>query len=154
MGFIDGHPQHHADAAQAAPNPAFFATFALAHPQARARLYEKPQQVEVAAQNTANANVEQHVIAVDTARKRSLLERLIVDLNMNQVIVFCKTKQSVDQVNRDLQRRDIAAQAIHGDKSQQTRPRNPGGVLKKGGCACWWLPMWPRAARYCRITVL
>ena len=35
--------------------------------------------------------------------------------------MFCKTKQSVDQVTRDLKRREIAAQAIHGDKSQQTR---------------------------------
>ena len=54
-------------------------------------------------------------------KKRNLLERLIVDLHMNQVIVFCKTKQSVDQVTRDLVRRNIAAQSIHGDKSQQSR---------------------------------
>lgn len=80
-----------------------------------------PELVEVAAQNTANANVEQHIIAVDTFKKRHLLERLIVDLDIKQVIVFCKTKQSVDQVTRDLQRREIAAQAIHGDKSQQSR---------------------------------
>ncbi|MGN6983010.1 helicase-related protein, partial [Neisseria sp. P0009.S007] len=77
--------------------------------------------VEVAAQNTTNANVEQHIIAVDALKKRNLLERLIVDLHMNQVIVFCKTKQSVDQVTRDLVRRNIAAQSIHGDKSQQSR---------------------------------
>lgn len=81
----------------------------------------QPELIEVAAQNTTSANVEQHVIAVDTMRKRNLLERLIVDLDMNQVIVFCKTKQSVDQVNRELNRRNIAAQALHGDKSQQTR---------------------------------
>ena len=99
----------------------FSATFAPPIRKLAQDFMKNPEQVEVAAQNTANANVEQHVIAVDTARKRSLLERLIVDLNMNQVIVFCKTKQSVDQVNRDLQRRNIAAQAIHGDKSQQTR---------------------------------
>ena len=80
-----------------------------------------PEMVEVAAQNTTNANVEQHIIAVDALKKRNLLERLIVDLHMNQVIVFCKTKQSVDQVTRDLVRRNIAAQSIHGDKSQQSR---------------------------------
>ena len=61
------------------------------------------------------------MLAVDTVRKRDLLERLIVDLNMTQVIVFCKTKQSVDQVSRDLVRRGLSAQALHGDKSQQTR---------------------------------
>ncbi len=99
----------------------FSATFAPPIRKLAQDFMKSPEQVEVAAQNTANANVEQHVIAVDTVRKRNLLERLIVDLNMNQVIVFCKTKQSVDQVTRDLVRREIAAQAIHGDKSQQTR---------------------------------
>ena len=99
----------------------FSATFSPPIRKLAQDFMNSPEQVEVAAQNTANANVEQHVIAVDTVRKRHLLERLIVDLNMNQVIVFCKTKQSVDQVTRDLHRREIAAQAIHGDKSQQTR---------------------------------
>ncbi|MCC9395491.1 C-terminal helicase domain-containing protein, partial [Enterobacter hormaechei subsp. steigerwaltii] len=80
-----------------------------------------PETVEVAAQNTTNANVEQHIIAVDTIQKRNLLERLIVDLHMNQVIVFCKTKQSVDRVTRELVRRNLSAQAIHGDRSQQSR---------------------------------
>lgn len=99
----------------------FSATFAEPIRKLARDFMNSPEQVEVAAQNTANANVEQHVIAVDGYKKRHLLERLIVDLNMNQVIVFCKTKQSVDQVNRDLQRKGISAQAIHGDKSQQTR---------------------------------
>ena len=99
----------------------FSATFAEPIRKLARDFMNSPEQIEVAAQNTTNANVEQHVIAVDTFQTRRLLERLIVDLDMNQVIVFCKTKQSVDQVTRDLQRREISAQAIHGDKSQQTR---------------------------------
>ena len=99
----------------------FSATFAPAIRKLAQDFMHAPETVEVAAQNTTSANVEQHVLAVDTVRKRDLLERLIVDLNMPQVIVFCKTKQSVDQVSRDLVRRGLAAQALHGDKSQQTR---------------------------------
>ncbi|XXQ67703.1 DEAD/DEAH box helicase [Neisseriaceae bacterium B1] len=99
----------------------FSATFAPAIRKLAQDFMQQPEIVEVAAQNTTNANVEQHVIAVDTHRKRELLERLIVDLNMNQVIVFCKTKQSADQVSRDLARRGLSVNAIHGDKSQQTR---------------------------------
>ena len=87
--------------------------------------------VEVAAQNTTNANVEQHIIAVDALKKRNLLERLIVDLHMNQVIVFCKTKQSVDQVTRDLVRRNIAAQSIHGEQIPTKPTGNPQRLLKK-----------------------
>lgn len=99
----------------------FSATFAPAIKKLAQDFMVNPEIVEVAAENATNANVEQHVIAVDTYRKRHLLERLILDLNISQVIVFCKTKQSVDQVTRNLVRREIAARAIHGDKSQQTR---------------------------------
>ena len=99
----------------------FSATFAPAIRKLAQDFMHSPEVVEVAAQNTTNANVEQHVIAVDTHRKRDLLERLIVDLGMQQVIVFCKTKQSADQVARDLARRGLSVSAIHGDKSQQTR---------------------------------
>ncbi|WP_370992370.1 DEAD/DEAH box helicase [Neisseria wadsworthii] len=121
MGFIDDIRT----IMQMFPKPRqtllFSATFSPAIRKLANDFMNRPEQIEVAAQNTTNANVEQHVIAVDTAKKRSLLERLIVDLNMNQVIVFCKTKQSVDQVTRNLVRSEISAQSIHGDKSQQTR---------------------------------
>jgi ATP-dependent RNA helicase RhlE len=99
----------------------FSATFAPAIQRLAQDFMHNPEKIQVAAQNTTSANVEQHIIALDGGRKRSLLQRLISDLNMNQVIVFCNTKQSVDQVNRELNRRGISAQAIHGDKSQQTR---------------------------------
>lgn len=121
MGFIDDIRS----IMQMLPRPRqtllFSATFAPAIRKLAQDFMHSPEVVEVAAQNTTNANVEQHVIAVDTHRKRDLLERLIVDLGMQQVIVFCKTKQSADQVARDLARRGLSVSAIHGDKSQQTR---------------------------------
>ncbi|WP_034335028.1 DEAD/DEAH box helicase [Conchiformibius kuhniae] len=99
----------------------FSATFAPAIRKLAQDFMNRPETVQIAAQNTANANVEQHIIAVDTARKRELLERLIVDLEIHQAIVFCKTKHSAEQVCRDLLRRGLQARAIHGDKSQQNR---------------------------------
>lgn len=121
MGFIDDIRT----IMQMLPKPRqtllFSATFSPPIRKLAQDFMTAPETIEVAAQNTTNANVEQHVIAVDTYRKRELLERLIVDLQMPQVIVFCKTRQSADQVSRDLVRRGLSANAIHGDKSQQTR---------------------------------
>lgn len=121
MGFIDDIrtimgllPQHR-------QTLLFSATFAPAIRKLAQDFMNSPETIQIAAQNTTNANVEQHVIAVDTVRKRELLERLVVDLNMDQVIVFCKTKHSVNQVCRDLARRGLSVQAIHGDKTQQHR---------------------------------
>ncbi|WP_253452686.1 DEAD/DEAH box helicase [Neisseria perflava] len=121
MGFIDDIRKIMQMLPKQRQTLLFSATFSPPIRKLAQDFMNTPELVEVAAQNTTNANVEQHIIAVDTLKKRNLLERLIVDLDMNQVIVFCKTKQSVDQVTRDLVRRNVSAQSIHGDKSQQTR---------------------------------
>ena len=121
MGFIDDIRKIMQMLPKQRQTLLFSATFAPPIRKLAKDFMNAPEIVEVAAQNTTSANVEQHIIAVDALKKRNLLERLIVDLQMNQVIVFCKTKQSVDQVTRDLVRRNLAAQSIHGDKSQQSR---------------------------------
>ena len=63
-----------------------------------------PQVVEVARQNSTNDDVEQLVYAADSWQKRQLLSHLIKSRDMAQVIVFCKTKISADQLSRDLKR--------------------------------------------------
>ncbi|QMT39558.1 DEAD/DEAH box helicase [Neisseria shayeganii] len=121
MGFIDDIRRIMQMLPKQRQTLLFSATFSPPIRKLAQDFMTQPEQVETAPQNTTNANVEQHIIAIDTMQKRNLLERLIVDLNMNQVIVFCKTKQSVDQVARDLVRRQLSAAALHGDKSQQSR---------------------------------
>ncbi|WP_304668600.1 DEAD/DEAH box helicase [Neisseria polysaccharea] len=121
MGFIDDIRKIMQMLPKQRQTLLFSATFSAPIRKLAQDFMNAPETVEVAAQNTTNANVEQHIIAVDTFQKRNLLERLIVDLHMNQVIVFCKTKQSVDRVTRELVRRNLSAQAIHGDRSQQSR---------------------------------
>ncbi|WP_433665642.1 DEAD/DEAH box helicase [Neisseria meningitidis] len=121
MGFIDDIRKIMQMLPRQRQTLLFSATFSAPIRKLAQDFMNAPETVEVAAQNTTNANVEQHIIAVDTIQKHNLLERLIVDLHMNQVIVFCKTKQSVDRVTRELVRRNLSAQAIHGDRSQQSR---------------------------------
>lgn len=121
MGFIDDIRKIMQMLPRQRQTLLFSATFSAPIRKLAQDFMNAPETVEVAAQNTTNANVEQHIIAVDTFQKRNLLERLIVDLHMNQVIVFCKTKQSVDRVTRELVHRNLSAQAIHGDRSQQSR---------------------------------
>lgn len=114
MGFIDDIRKIMQMLPRQRQTLLFSATFSAPIRKLAQDFMNAPETVEVAAQNTTNANVEQHIIAVDTIQKRNLLD-------MNQVIVFCKTKQSVDRVTRELVRRNLSAQAIHGDRSQQSR---------------------------------
>ncbi|HJV05801.1 MAG TPA: DEAD/DEAH box helicase [Chromobacteriaceae bacterium] len=99
----------------------FSATFAPEIKRLAADFMKTPQTVEVARQNSTNAQVEQIVYSVDAGRKRHLLAHLIKTRDMSQVIVFCKTKLSADHLARDLKREGLSVEAIHGDKSQGMR---------------------------------
>ncbi|WP_293761169.1 DEAD/DEAH box helicase [uncultured Aquitalea sp.] len=99
----------------------FSATFAPEIKRLAADFMKDPQTVEVARQNATNEQVEQVVYSVDGFRKRHLLSHLIRQRDMSQVIVFCKTKLSADQLARDLKRDGLSVEAIHGDKAQGAR---------------------------------
>lgn len=99
----------------------FSATFAPEIKRLAEDFMNSPQLVEVARQNSTNAQVEQLVYAVDGARKKQLLSHLIRAREMGQVIVFCKTRISADQLARELKRDGLSVDAIHGDKSQGAR---------------------------------
>ncbi len=99
----------------------FSATFATEIKRLAEDFMIDPQLVEVARQNSTNEHVEQLVYQVDSYRKRHLLSHLIREREMSQVIVFCKTKLSADQLARELKRDGHAAEAIHGDKAQGAR---------------------------------
>ena len=99
----------------------FSATFASEIKKLAEDFMRDPQVVEVARQNSTNDDVEQLVYAADSWQKRQLLSHLIKSRDMAQVIVFCKTKISADQLSRDLKRAGHAAEAIHGDKAQAAR---------------------------------
>lgn len=99
----------------------FSATFSADIKKLAEDFMQEPARVEVARQNATNDQVEQIVYAVDAYRKRYLLSQLIRQREMGQVIVFCKTKISADQLTRDLKRDGHAAEAIHGDKTQTAR---------------------------------
>ncbi|WP_028535829.1 DEAD/DEAH box helicase [Paludibacterium yongneupense] len=99
----------------------FSATFAGEIRRLAEDFMRDPETVEVARQNQTSEQVEQLVFATDSGRKRQLLSHLIRSRGMSQVIVFCKTKLSADQLSRDLKRDGHAAEAIHGDKAQGAR---------------------------------
>ncbi|MEE9929191.1 DEAD/DEAH box helicase [Microvirgula aerodenitrificans] len=100
----------------------FSATFSAEIKRLSSEFMTDPITIEVARQNATAASIEQRVFAVDGARKRQLLGRLINEREMTQVIVFCRTKQGADRLARELRQFDhIQAEAIHGDKAQQAR---------------------------------
>jgi ATP-dependent RNA helicase RhlE len=88
-----------------------------------AEMLHNPARVEVTPQRITVERIEQSVHHVSTPDKRSLLETLLHDPALARVIVFTRTKHRANRVAEQLERAGIAADAIHGNKSQNARQR-------------------------------
>jgi ATP-dependent RNA helicase RhlE len=67
--------------------------------------------------------IEQRVMFVAKADKRPLLGQVLQDAAIDRVLVFTRTKHGADRVVKQLAHDGVAADAIHGNKSQSARTR-------------------------------
>jgi len=82
-----------------------------------------PETVTVSPVSSTAENVEQRIYFVEKGEKRNLLHHLISNENLSNVLVFSRTKHGADNIVKALRKKDIPAEAIHGDKSQNARQR-------------------------------
>jgi ATP-dependent RNA helicase RhlE len=82
-----------------------------------------PVRVEVTPQATPIERLEQKIYHVDAAGKRALLASILNDPALSRVIVFTRTKHRANRVAEHLGKHGVAAEAIHGNKSQGARQR-------------------------------
>lgn len=86
-------------------------------------ILKNPVRIEVTPVSSTGENIGQSVYFVEKTNKRALLQHVIRDKDMENVLVFTRTKHGADKVASDLNRAGIAAEAIHGNKSQNARQR-------------------------------
>ena len=101
----------------------FSATFSNEIKQLSHELLRSPALIEVAQRNTTADRVTQVIHPVDKNRKRELLSYLVGSNNWKQVLVFTRTKHGANRLSDQLNKDDITATAIHGNKSQGARTR-------------------------------
>lgn len=101
----------------------FSATMPIAIRELAEMFLQDPAKVEVSPVSSTAENVEQRVYFVEKTEKRNLLYHLIKNENLSNVLVFSRTKHGADNVVKALRKKDIPAEAIHGDKSQNARQR-------------------------------
>ena len=101
----------------------FSATMPLAIRELAEMFLKDPEKVEVSPISSTAENVEQRIYFVEKGEKRNLLYHLIKNENLSDVLVFSRTKHGADNVVKALRKNNIAAEAIHGDKSQNARQR-------------------------------
>jgi ATP-dependent RNA helicase RhlE len=90
-------------------------------------LLQDPIRVEVTPQATTVEKIAQSINMVETSNKPLLLKSLLKDKAFKTVLVFSRTKHGADRIVKHLERENILAAAIHGNKSQGARERALGG---------------------------
>jgi ATP-dependent RNA helicase RhlE len=86
-------------------------------------LLKEPVKVEVTPVATTAERVAQRVLHVEAGGKRALLASLLKQPEVERVLVFARTKHGADKVVKQLEQDGLAANAIHGNKSQGQRER-------------------------------
>jgi ATP-dependent RNA helicase RhlE len=120
MGFLPDLKRILALLPKQRQNLMFSATFSNDIKKLADDFLTNPTLIEVARSNAAAENVTQKIFRVSQDEKHAVLAELLRNENA-QAIVFTKTKLTASRLARLLQRDGIAADAIHGDKTQQER---------------------------------
>ena len=86
-------------------------------------ILRRPDHVEVGSQSVPPSAISQSVYLVRSAVKTDLLLELLEQETMESVLVFVRTRRRADVLTRRLQRENMKASCIHGDRSQSEREK-------------------------------
>jgi len=90
------------------------------------KILGNPQRVTVKPEQATAEKVEQAVYFVSKKSKPKLLVHLLETEAVESTLIFSRTKHGADKIVRFLEKADISAAAIHGNKSQGARQRALG----------------------------
>jgi ATP-dependent RNA helicase RhlE len=108
----------------------FSATMPQAIAQLAGAMLRDPVKIAVTPVGSTVARVKQRIIRVDRAAKSGALADILQGESIERALVFTRTKRGADRVVRSLAKAGIAAEAIHGNKSQSQRDRALAGFRK------------------------
>lgn len=88
-----------------------------------ASILTAPVRVEVTPVSSTAEKIDQHIYLVEKNDKRQLLTHLLKNDTIQNALVFTRTKYGADKIAKELQRANIKADAIHGNKTQAARQK-------------------------------
>ena len=87
------------------------------------KILHHPIKVEVAPVSSAAETIRQYLYYTNKKTKNDLLLHILKNRDMDQVLLFSRTKHGADRITRNLKKKDIRSAAIHGDKAQNQRQK-------------------------------
>ncbi|MCB0699116.1 MAG: DEAD/DEAH box helicase [Chitinophagaceae bacterium] len=86
-------------------------------------ILNNPAEVKVTPPSTTVEVIQQSLYYVDKKEKKNLLIHILQDKSITRSLVFSRTKHGADKLVRELNKKNISAAAIHGNKSQNARQK-------------------------------
>ena len=87
------------------------------------QILKSPKRISVSPVSSTAETIRQFIYYTNKADKKKLLLHILKDKNINQLLLFSRTKHGADRIARDLKKNNIEAAAIHGDKAQNQRQK-------------------------------
>lgn len=87
------------------------------------KILHNPVEVSAHVVSSAAETVQQRKYYTNKSSKKDLLYHVLNEEDLDQVLLFTRTKRGADRIARDLKKKRIESMAIHGDKSQGQRQK-------------------------------
>lgn len=123
MGFIHDIKKLLAVLPQQRQSLFFSATMPKSILQLSQQILTTPQKVAVHAVSSTAETLQQFVYPTNKTTKKDLLLHVLKTPDLNQALVFSRTKHGADRIVRHLKKKGISCAAIHGGKSQNQRQK-------------------------------
>lgn len=87
------------------------------------QILKQPKKISVNPVSSSAETIKQYIYYTNKSDKKDLLFYILEDKNINQLLLFSRTKHGADKIVRNLKKNNIEALAIHGNKSQNQRQK-------------------------------
>ena len=86
-------------------------------------ILQDPVKISVDPDSSTAETIRQYLYYTNKSSKKDLLIHILKDRDLDQVLLFSRTKHGADKIARNLVKSKVRAVAIHGDKAQNQRQK-------------------------------
>jgi len=87
------------------------------------KILTNPEKVDVSPISSTADTIKQYLYYTNRSSKKDLLFHILKDQEIDQVLLFSRTKHGADRIARNLKKQKIKSDSIHGDRAQNQRQK-------------------------------
>jgi superfamily II DNA/RNA helicase len=85
------------------------------------RYMKEPVKVEITPEGLTSEKINQVLYEVESGSKLNVLQKLLYIENPDSCIIFCSTKENVDNLTYNMKGKDLPCESLHGGMEQRDR---------------------------------